>query len=488
MNAFGYLVMICWIPIVLYLFSRFPVQRALIISFLSAWLFLPEAKIPLTGIPDLTKMSATCYGIFIATALFDAQRFKQIRLHWIDLPMLIWCLCPILSSLSNGLGIYDGISAALDQTVTWGFPYWLGRLYLGSLKGLQQLAFGILLGGLVYVPLCLFELRMSPQLHQWIYGFNPQAFDQAIRYGGFRPIVFMQHGLMVGMWLMTATLLAFWFWQDGLLQPLLDQILNPQVTRNPKNAKPITPTIPRGGGVALGAMVLLAITFVLEKSTGAYFLLVLGVLLILITRWLKTSVLIFLVASIISGYLVFASVGGLTPSFIAQVTSTLTQMTNAERASSLTFRLENESKLSAKAQLQPWFGWGGWGRARIYDDVGNDVSVTDSLWIITFGNLGTVGLVSLMSALLLPVICFVVFRCPPATWQHPQVISAAVLAIALMMYVIDCLSNAMVNPIYTLVAGGLAGIVAYSKSSTAKPNRSGRSPFPPKTAKFPPTR
>lgn len=487
MNGFGYLVMICWIPVVLYLFSRFPARRALIVSFLGAWLFLPEAKIPLSGIPDYTKMSATCYGIFIATLIFDPQRFKQIRLHWIDIPMLVWCFSPMASSLANGLGPYDGLAEALSQTVTWGFPYWLGRLYLGSLEGLKQLAVGIVGGGLLYVPLCLFEIRMSPQLHRWLYGFYPQSFDQALRYGGFRPFVFMQHGLMVGMWLMTATLIAFWLWRSGTLQFTLAQRpiqSNPQKADRMKQGK-----IPDRAGntenLALGIVLLLGVTFILEKSTGAYFLLLLAGLLIFSIRQWKTAVLLFLIPCIISGYLIFASMGGITPQIVQQVSSALTQVTNEDRAASLVFRIENEARLSAKARQQPWFGWGGWGRARVYDDYGNDISVTDSLWIIAFGNQGIVGLVSLMSALILPVLGFVVLRCPAQTWNHPQVLPAAVLAVALMMYTIDCLINAMVNPIYTLVAGGLAGIVAYTKRPESKPRPTPRSPNP---FKFPQSR
>jgi hypothetical protein len=487
MNGFGSLVMIFWIPLVLYLFSRFPAQRALIVSFLGAWLFLPQANIPLSGIPDYNKMSATCYGIFIATLIFDPQRFKQIRLHWIDIPMLVWCFSPMASSLANGLGPYDGLAEALSQTVTWGFPYWLGRLYLGSLGGLKQLAIGIVGGGLIYVPLCLFETRMSPQLHKWLYGFYPQSFDQAMRYGGFRPFVFMQHGLMVGMWLMTATLLAFWLWRSGLLQSTLAKMRSPSIFSNVpwlKN-KISAEQIANNKLLALGVVLILAVTFILEKSTGAYFLLLLAGFLIFSIRWWKTSALLFLIPCIISGYLVFASTGGITPQVIQQVSSTMTWVTNEDRAASLVFRLENEAKLTAKARRQSLFGWGGWGRARIYDDYGNDISVTDSLWIIAFGNQGIVGLVSLMSALIFPVLGFVVLRCPAQTWHHPQVLPAAVLAVALMMYTIDCLINAMVNPIYTLVAGGLAGIVAYTKRPESKPRHTPKSSTP---FKFPQTR
>ena len=469
MNGFGYLVMICWIPVVLYFFSQLPVQRAVIFSFLVAWLFLPMASIPIQSLPDFTKMSATCYGILLATAIFDFHRFRQFRPHWVDIPLIIWCFCPLFSSLTNGLGPYDGLSSSLNQIVTWGFPYFLGRLYLGSLKGLQQLAVGIVWGGLVYIPLCLIEIRLSPQLHQWLYGFNPQSFEQAIRYGGYRPIIFMQHGLMVGIWMMTATLIAFALWRAGILQQLLMQFASDSLGigggaegkgGGTKASKLKTLMREPVWGTAAASVLMLTITFVLIKSTGAYVLLALGIGLFIVLQWGRNALPLIVIALLLSGYLAFASTGGLTPGLIAQVSTTVTQLSDADRSASLVFRLENEAQLSQKARLQPIFGWGGWGRARIFNEYGQDISVTDSLWIINFGNFGLIGLWSWVGTMLLPILGFVLLRYPPTTWSHPQVVPAAVLSIGLMLYAIDCLSNAMVNPIYTLIAGGLAGIVA----------------------------
>ena len=470
MNSFGYLVMICWIPAVLLLFSRLPAQRAVIVGFLIAWLFLPMAIIHLPGVPSYTKMSATCVGILIAAAIFDFQRLSRFRPHWIDIPVIIWCLCPLASSLTNGLGLYDGLSSALTQTWTWGMPYFLGRLYLGTLKGLQQLAAGIVWGGLTYIPLCLIEIRLSPQLHQWLYGFSPQAFDQAIRYGGYRPIVFMQHGLMVGFWMMMATLIAFALWRKGILFQLLLEFAQGCLDQTPASHNAKSSKVPRSSfrqepvwGAASACCFALLVTFVLLKSTGVYVLLALGVGLLILLPWWETTLPLVAIALLLSGYLVFASTGGLTPERIAQVSTTVTQLSDADRAGSLIFRLNNEAQLSSKARLQPVFGWGGWGRSRIHDDFGQDISVTDSLWIISFGNLGYVGLVSWASVMLLPILGFAILRYPPATWSHPQVMPAAALAVGLTMYMIDCLINAMVNPIYMLIAGGLAGIVARPK-------------------------
>src|SRR5262249_43590891 len=54
----------------------------------------------------------------------------------------------------------------------------------------------------------LFEVRMSPQLHTWIYGYFPSSFAQTYRDGGFRPVVFIGHGLLVAFFTMTTIVAA----------------------------------------------------------------------------------------------------------------------------------------------------------------------------------------------------------------------------------------------------------------------------------------
>lgn len=443
MNPLVYLAMYGWIPLVLYLFKRFPVQQALVISFIGAWLFLPQASFPLIGLPDLTKMSATCYGILLATFIYDAQRFKKFEWSWVDIPMGIWCFCPFISSILNDSGPYDGFSTALAQTVIWGFPYFLGRLYLGTLGGLKQLAEGIIMGGLLYAPLCLLESRASPQMHNWIYGFHAHSFEQTIRLGGFRPTVFMEHGLMVGVWMMTATLMAIWLWRAGTLQ---------EVWNIPMKWVVLT----------------LVITFIMLKSTGAYALLLLSLLLLFTVTWSRSKLAIWLLVIVIVGYLTVSTTGLLTRDHTHQLVTAASQVAGPERAQSLAFRFDNEHLLSDKARMRPIFGWGGWGRSRVYDDTGKDISVTDSLWIIAFGKNGLVGVVSLMTALILPVL-MVARRISVANWQHPAAAPIAALSVALIIYGLDCLLNAMVNPIFALSAGGLSSF-AIQKFPRRKPS------------------
>ena len=54
-NVFAALVMFLWIPAVFLIFKAFPSSQAIVISFVTASLFLPEARLILPGIPDYSK-------------------------------------------------------------------------------------------------------------------------------------------------------------------------------------------------------------------------------------------------------------------------------------------------------------------------------------------------------------------------------------------------------------------------------------------------
>jgi len=446
------LVLLLWIPTVLYIFMRFPAQKAIVISFISAWLFLPEAAIGLSGLPDYTKVSATCYGVILATIIYDVGRFSTFKLSALDLPMLMWSICPFITSVSNGLGWYDGVSATLIQTVTWGLPYFVGRLYLNNLAALRQLAIGIFIGGLAYIPLCLFEIRMSPQLHNKIYGAHAFAdFAQSVRYDGFRPTVFLRHGLAVGAWMMVATLIGIWLWQTGTLKKLWN--------------------IPIKWLVAA-----LFITLVLCKSTGAYMLLLFGAGIMFFGKIFRTSIPVFLLVVTMGVYLYINA--ATETYFTDQLVTSLSAVFDEERIQSLEFRFNNEEVLTDHARKRPVFGWGGWNRSRIEDPSTGKLAIQDSLWIIAFGTYGAFGLIAWMASMSLPVLSLLTLY-PASYWSKREVASIAVLAVALTMYMLDCLLNAMVNPIYILVCGGISGIVQkgpVQQQLRRKPKKSRRVP------------
>ncbi len=437
MSPQAQLIMLAWLPIVFYLFKIYAPRQAVIISFIGGLLFLPErAGFRLPLIPDYQGMVATCYGIVLAIVVYDRQRLKEFKPGWIDLPMVVWCICPLFSSISNGLGTYDGVNEAITQSVTWGLPYFLGRFYLNNLDGQRELTLNIIKGGLLYAPLCLYESRMSPQIHKLFYGYypHPSGISQSYRLGGFRPMVFMEHGLMVGMWMMMVALVAFWLWQSKTFSTIW--------------------------GLPLYKwLIVITFTFILCRSTGAYGYLFYGLIILISAKWLHTRLfLLLLIAGII--YYLYNSVTGHFDS--EQIVSFIAKTINLERAQSLEYRFDNEALLADLARERIIFGWGGWGRNRIYEEnwhgIIEDVAITDSLWILAFGRRGLIGLISLIAGLTLPVISFC-FSYPVKNWLEPKVAPAAVLAVALTLFVLDCLLNDMFNPVFPLISGGLTGLV-----------------------------
>jgi hypothetical protein len=127
--------------------------------------------------------------------------------------------------------------------------------------------------------------------------------------------------------------------------------------------------------------------------------------------------------------------------------------------------------LAAKANVRAVFGWGGWSRAKVYDEDGNAISTADGLWIIALGNQGYLGLTSLTAAMFLPVLLFVK-RYPAHLWWSPAVGPSSMFAVLICLYMIDNISNGMLNPLYTLAVGGLTGLVA-------RPRATDRAPFSP---------
>jgi hypothetical protein len=423
-----------WVPAAAALFRLVPPRRAVVAGFVAGWLFLPVITYRLAGLPDYDKMTATVLGVLAGVLLFDRGRLRALRPRLVDLPMVAWCLCPLASSISNGLGVYDGASAVLAQVVAWGLPYAAGRVYLADAAALADLALGVVLGGLVYVPLCLLEIVAGPHLHALVYGSYPQALLQTMRLGGWRPPVFMRHGLMVALWMTAASLIALWLGASGARARL--------------------------GGIPMrwwGAV--LVVTTVWLKSVNGWVLLGLGGALLWLTwrgraRWALLAVLLA-----VPGYVGLRAGGAWSGHALVAVTQATA---GADRATSVAFRLHNEDLLAARARRRPLFGWGRWDRARVLDTATAALTVVDSLWIKAFGESGTVGVTSLLATLLLPVGVFW-HRYALASWREPALAPAAVLAIVLVLYAVDGSLNAMVNPVYMLAGGGLAGLATAAR-------------------------
>ena len=117
--------------------------------------------------------------------------------------MIVWCACPFVSSVLNGLGAYDGMSIgepADDDLVFSPLPG--GRLYLTDAEGLRELAWGVIVGGVCLIPLCFLEMKMSPIMSNLVYGFGALAWAEGSRYGFYRPRLFLRLSTWeLGLWM-----------------------------------------------------------------------------------------------------------------------------------------------------------------------------------------------------------------------------------------------------------------------------------------------
>jgi hypothetical protein len=179
-----------------------------------------------------------------------------------------------------------------------------------------------------------------------------------------------------------------------------------------------------------------------------------GIAIFASVRYLRTSLALPAIAAVCILYVAIRASGSWDGSQLVDMTKSVF---GPDRAQSIETRFYNEEALAARARQQALFGWGGWGRSRIYDERGKDVTITDSLWIITLGTNGAFGVTALLAVILLPPL-LLSRKVPIAWWIHPAAAPTACLAVVVVLWMTDNLLNAMFNPVYVVIIGGLAGM------------------------------
>jgi hypothetical protein len=272
----------------------------------------------------------------------------------------------------------------------------------------------------------LFEVRMSPQLSNWVYGYFPSSFAVETRYEGYRPVVFMNNGLIAAFFMSTSFLATVVFSR----------------VKSPVNKLPSGPL-----AVYLGTVLILC------KAAGA---LVYAIVIGCFFRWTKPIVqarLAVLLVSVAILYPVLRMANYFPDKQLVDFAATF----NQERADSLKFRFDQEQQLLAHASERFLFGWGRYGRNRVYEESGKDSSITDGLWILTLGQFGFAGFIAQFGLLTLPV-----FRATAAlkrTRSMREKIFLAALTLIVAITVVEQLPNASLAPWSWLLVGALLGRV-----------------------------
>jgi hypothetical protein len=431
---------LAWVPISLYCFHRYRVRVAILINFIAAWGVLPGASFAretagfpywilgtcLPSIHFFTKATVPSLTCLLGILLVDRRVLSRFKLSFYDLPMLVWCVVPLLSAVANAQGLVSALRSELYQTLAWGVPYLVGRLYFVDAASLKLAAKAFVIAGIAYVPICLLELFTGPQIYAHLYGYQPYRWIGAQRYFGFRPIGLLEDGNQLGIWMATAALLAIWLWRRRLATTVL------------------------GIPIAWASGVLFVVTLLCQSGGSIVLLLCLLPFVFVRQRHLPRALIALLLLAIVGAI-------GLRLANVVSLQSLVKQNPIARSAAyalrkvgrgSFGWRLSQDEKHVTSALETPALGTGEW------DWWQASASRPWGLWLLAFGMYGTVGLLALEGLQLLPVARVVWFPSGHGGKEGAALRSA--LAATILMSAIDNLLNgSMILPLL-LVIGGLS--------------------------------
>ncbi|WP_371227799.1 hypothetical protein [Roseovarius sp. 2305UL8-3] len=474
-NALAYLMLMAWPLVCLGLFRALPPPRAVIWSILGGYLVLPPlAEFDLPLVPDMDKFAIASLVAF-ALAVFYLKdrvplwpRYPLARLLMLGfvlgaIPTVLTNTEPLIFQVMSGSDpiVFEtdrlpglrwiDIGSVLSNQLIVLAPFLLGRVYLSSETGLREMLLALMIAGLIYSLPALFEVRFSPQLNIWIYGFFQHSFEQMIRAGGFRPIVFLPHALWMALFFLSALIAAA------------------ALTRN-------APPSERQKLLLITGYLFVVLLACKSLASMMYALVLVPVVFLATTRQQMVLVVSFAILAVTYPMLRH---WGLIPldAILAQA-----EAINPDRAQSLGYRFGNEEQLLERAKEKWAYGWGGWGRNLVHEiETGEILTIPDGRWILTFGAFGWLGYLSEMGLLALPLI--MLFWYSRKRTGHALSPYAGALTLILAITMVDMLLNDTLVPFVWLIAGAAMGYAERlhygevdSRDATSLVNRSDRMP------------
>lgn len=437
-----------WPFVTALIFTRMDRASAFIWSMLAGYMFLPpNVAIDLPSLPALGKSEITSLSAMLMLWLgmgkpsterdpMEADAAPVIPKSMKFLLLMLF-LSVILTGVNNGAPLVDGVTfrPGVDTMQIVGglliqyvdlIPFFVAFKLLSTPVQTRKLLRALMVALLIYSLPMLMEVRLSPQLNTWIYGYFQHDFTQTFRYNGFRPIVFMNHPIWVASFATTGFLAAL--------------------------------CLARAYGAGPRQIVVLfylAGVLVLCKTATAILLSLMAAPLILFAAPRHILTFSVVVAIAVMTY-------PLLRLFDALPTDELVDFVNEsqpERAASLAFRFHHEYMLLERAMLQPIFGWGPWGRNFPLDPTtGRTLAIADGYWVITFGTRGIIGYLAVFGTLVLPLV-IIWRRRYELMLRHDRagVLMVVTMALVLAVNLVEMIPNATLTPLTWLVTGLVLG-------------------------------
>lgn len=454
-NTLAFLVLLLWPIVAVAAFRVLGPARGLVVTLVAAHLLLPTglARFELPILPSMDKYTIPSFAALgIAILFYRPQLRLWPQSRFARLLIVLYVIGPLFTTLGNldpitwgplwlpGMQLKEVPALMLQQIATLA-PFILGRSLLTGEDGLRILTWTLVLSALAYSLPMLLEVRLSPQLNTWIYGYFQHDFIQMMRGDGFRPIVFLDHGLWAALLVSTAIMaICVLLRSGGPEAPVFRSVL---------------------------ILLWLLVVLVACKSVASIiYVLLIGPIILFASFRMQVRIAALL------GILAFSYPLARGLGFVPTTTMVrlAEDISNPLRAQSLEYRFDNEEVLVERASERPLFGWGIWGRNHVYDSVsGRVMTVTDGRWIVTMGGFGWVGFIAEFGLMLLPLLHLWFRRAA----QSPL---AAGQALILAVIMVDQLPNASFTPITFLYAGALLGWAERPEAKAAQDGTAKRTP------------
>jgi hypothetical protein len=412
-------------------------------------MFLPSAiNIHVAGFPPLDKHRLSFLAIAIALELFHPRPWSEVvrGQRFARLVLLILVAGWWATTQSNrdaltygqtlvpGMTDHDFWSISVAFVLDIYLPFTIGQRVFRTERDLATLLGVLARSALIYAPFFLFEVRMSPQLNYWIYGYQQHAFAQTVRWGGYRPWVFMNHPLSVAFFMCTCLTAAI-----GL-----------------RRARVVSGKVSTGWQAAAAAGLVL-----LAKSVGSFvYAAVASLAQLVLSRKLTRSIIAAIALAVVSYPAIRAS--GLLPT--ADIVAFVRGI-EPDRSESLLFRFMNEEEMLDHARARPLFGWGNWSRNEIFDSWGTKTSVTDGYWIIALGTGGYVNFGAFFALLVVPLFLFLRYQ---SRMEARAQLLCETLALIVAVSAFDLLPNSRSDFLPLAYAGALHGLVSRLRHGAAR--------------------
>ncbi|MFY8349609.1 hypothetical protein AAEU29_03595 [Pseudoalteromonas sp. SSM20] len=371
-NFFAYFMLCAWPVIAYFIYRRADSVTATFFTIVGGALLLPvNVNIDFPLIPAFDKQTIPALAALLCLILVKKESISLLPKPKVaKLLVITLIVSPFFTVVTNGepyfngaywiqgMTLYDSVSVLMRQYLLL-LPFIIASQLIKSQNDFYKVCKLMVISGLFYSVLALIEVRLSPQLHTWVYGFFPHSFNQQVRFGGFRPVVFLGHGLLVGIYMFACFTAACVLWKSRI------QVF-----------KGISPVY-----IAL----YLLFCLIIFKAVGAILFGFFILALVLIGRTKLTR----LSTKIITFCVLFYPLLCILMIFPHEAIVNFFLAYDVDRAHSLNFRFFHETLLIQHAQDKLLFGWGSWGRNRLMG------SVTDGRWIIEFGQFGLLGFIAI---------------------------------------------------------------------------------------------